>query len=84
MAEWLVPLVVDTPLGDLDVNGWTLLWSVVVVAGTILLARYAVRAVRRVAQRVPTLEPDALLQIARVVRYAIYALGCPSRSRGAR
>jgi small-conductance mechanosensitive channel len=76
VAEWrLVPLVVDTPLGDLDVNGWTLVWSLVVVAGTIMLARYAGRAVRRFGQRVPSLDADVLLQIARAVRYAIYALG---------
>jgi small-conductance mechanosensitive channel len=70
-----MPLVVDTPLGNLDVNGWTLLWSVVVVAGTILAARYAVRAVRRVGTQVPSLRADTVLQISRIVRYAIYALG---------
>jgi small conductance mechanosensitive channel len=34
-----------------------------------------VRAVRRLAERVPGLHADVLLQITRVVRYAIYALG---------
>jgi hypothetical protein len=56
----VVPLTVDTPLGDLDINGWTLVWSVVVVACTALLARYAVRAVRRLGSRVPSLPADVV------------------------
>jgi small conductance mechanosensitive channel len=75
VSSTAIPLVVDTPLGDLDVNGWTLLWSVVVLAGTVLVARYAVRAVRRLGTRVPSLRADTMLQIVRIVRYAIYALG---------
>lgn len=68
-------LTVDTPLGNLDVDGWTLVWSVLVLVCTALAARYAVRAVRRLGRRVPSLPTDVVLQIARVVRYAIYALG---------
>jgi small-conductance mechanosensitive channel len=66
---------VDTPLGSLDVNGWTLVWAVVVLIGTVLVARYVARVTRRLGARVPNLADDVLLQIIRFVRYAIYAMG---------
>jgi small-conductance mechanosensitive channel len=66
---------VDTPLGSLDINGWTLVWAVLVLIGTVLVARYVTRATRRLGARVPNLADDVLLQIVRFVRYAIYALG---------
>lgn len=66
---------VDTPLGNLDVNGWTLVWAVLVLIGTVLVARYGARATRRLGARVPNLTDDVLLQIVRYVRYAVYALG---------
>lgn len=69
------PWTVDTPLGSLDVNGWTLVWAVLVLIGTVLVARYVARATRRLGARVPNLADDVLLQIVRFVRYAIYALG---------
>jgi small-conductance mechanosensitive channel len=66
---------VETPLGNLDVNGWTLVWAALVLVGTVLVARYAARATRRLGAKVPNLADDVLLQIIRFVRYAIYALG---------
>jgi small-conductance mechanosensitive channel len=69
------PWTVETPLGTLDVNGWTLVWAVLVLIGTVLVARYVARATRRLGARVPNLADDVLLQIVRFVRYAIYALG---------
>ena len=69
------PWTVDTPLGTLDVNGWTLVWAVLVLIGTVLVARYVAGATRRLGARVPNLADDVLLQIVRFVRYAIYALG---------
>jgi small-conductance mechanosensitive channel len=66
---------VDTPLGTLDVNGWTLVWAVLVLIGTVLVARYVARATRRLGARVPNLADDVLLQIIRFACYAIYALG---------
>ena len=66
---------VDTPLGTLDVNGWTLVWAVLVLIGTVLVARYGARVTRRLGTRVPNLTDDVLLQIVRFVRYAVYALG---------
>ncbi|MDF1602375.1 mechanosensitive ion channel [Nocardioides sp. YIM 152315] len=64
-----------TPLGDLDLDGWTVLWAAVVVVATLLLARYAVRATLRIGERVGGLSRDAVVGVARVVRYAIYLLG---------
>ncbi|MVQ50996.1 mechanosensitive ion channel [Nocardioides sp. MAH-18] len=69
------PWTVDTPLGTLDVNGWTLVWAVLVLIGTVLAARYVAGATRRLGARVPNLADDVLLQIIQFVRYAIYALG---------
>lgn len=69
------PWTLDTPLGTLEVNGWTLVWSVLVLIGTVLVARYVARAARRLGARVPNLADDVLLQIIRFARYAIYALG---------
>jgi small-conductance mechanosensitive channel len=66
---------VDTPIGTLDVNGWTVVWAVLVLIGTVLVARYVTRGTRRLGARVPNLTDDVLLQIVRFVRYAIYALG---------
>ena len=71
----MIPWTVETPLGSLDVNGWTLVWAVVVLVGTVLVARYGARAVRRLGTRVPNLADDLLFRIVRFVRYAIYALG---------
>jgi hypothetical protein len=39
-------------LGQLDVNGWTIVWSAAVVVITCLLARDAGRAILRLCERV--------------------------------
>jgi small-conductance mechanosensitive channel len=62
-------------LGQLDIDGWAIVWSAIVLVITYLLARYAGRAVLRLGERVAGVRGDLVQRAARGVRYAIYLLG---------
>lgn len=63
------------PIGGLDVTTTSLLWSVVAILVTALVARYAARATRRLGDRVEGIPHDLALQASRVVRYLVIVVG---------
>jgi small-conductance mechanosensitive channel len=70
-----LPLAISTPLGQLEIDGWSILWSIVVVVITVLAATYASRAAVRLGRRVSGFQVDFVERTARVLRYTIYLLG---------
>ena len=60
---------------DLDIDGWSVVWAGVVLVVTVLVAGYAARATVRVGGRLGGVQRDVVVQVSRMVRYAVYLLG---------
>lgn len=60
---------------ELDIDGWSVVWAGVVAVVTVLVARYAARATIGFGGRLTGVQHDAVVQVSRVVRYAVYLLG---------
>jgi small conductance mechanosensitive channel len=66
---------VNISFGDLEVDGWSVVWAGVVAVVTLLLARYAARATVRLGGRLSGGPHDVIVQVSRAVRYAVYVFG---------
>ncbi len=64
-----------TPLGDLDVDGWSVLWALLIGVGSIVAAHWVSSTILRLGHRVSEVPDDTVLGAARVVRYLIYMIG---------
>ncbi|WP_017935864.1 mechanosensitive ion channel family protein [Nocardioides sp. Iso805N] len=71
-----IPLVtLPTPVGELDLSGWNVLWALVATVAAILVARYVSQTVLRLGHRVSGVPDDTVLGAARIARYVIYLAG---------